>query len=156
MKPTLYWTRLHSSMVPFEIDIKLSAINSKVLNVLIARKETRRPCCRREQPRDVGQLYRKLAPDPLVTQWTERPLKLSETWGSCRKTTFQVYQWRIDTCRRMVSRDLQIKVDEIRGISFDWPHLTRPNFVVFPHKSVRSKRWTCSFAMKQKAVHIGL
>jgi len=90
---TLYWTRLHirtcSSMVPFEIDIKLSAINSKCLNVLIARKESRRPCCRRELPRDVGHLYRKLAPDPLVTQWIERTLKLSEDMGSCRKTTFQ-------------------------------------------------------------------
>jgi len=112
-----------SSMVPNEIDIKLSAINSKVLNVLIARKETRRPCYRREPPRDVGHLYRKLAPDPLVAQWTERTLKLSETWGCCQKTTFQVYQWRTDACRRMVSRDLQIKVREIRGISCDWPHL---------------------------------
>jgi len=55
-------------MVAFEIDIKLSAINGKVLNVLIARKETRRPCCRRESPRNVGHLYRKLAPDPLITQ----------------------------------------------------------------------------------------
>ena len=59
---TLYWTRLHKDiMVPFEIDIKLSTINSKGLNVLIARKESRRPCCRREPPRDVGHLYRKLA-----------------------------------------------------------------------------------------------
>jgi len=54
--------------VPFEIDIKLSAINSKGLTVLIARKESRRPCCRREPPHDVGHLYRKLAPEPLVTQ----------------------------------------------------------------------------------------
>jgi len=57
-----------SSTVPVEIDIKLSAINSKVLNVLIARKDIRRPCCRREPPRDVGQLYRKPAAYPLVTQ----------------------------------------------------------------------------------------
>jgi len=124
---TLYWIRLHvriySSMVPFEIDIKLSAINSKVLNVVITRKETRRPCCRSEPRRDVGHLYGKLAPDPLVTQWTERTLKLSKTRGSCRQTTFQVYQWRTDGCRRMVSRDLEIKVHEIRGISFHWPHL---------------------------------
>jgi len=49
-------------MVQIEIDIKLSAIGSKVLNVLIARKEIRRPCCRREPPRDVWHLYRKLAP----------------------------------------------------------------------------------------------
>ena len=59
-----------SSMVglQIEIDIKLSAINSEVLNVLIARKETRRPCCHREPLRDVGNLYRKLTPDPLVAQ----------------------------------------------------------------------------------------
>jgi len=76
-------------MVPFEIDIKLSAINSKGLNVLIARKESRRPCCPREPPRDVGHLYRKLAPDPLVTHLIERTLKLRKTWGSCGETTFQ-------------------------------------------------------------------
>ena len=57
-----------SSMVPTEIDIKLNAINSKVLNVLIARKETRRLCSHREPPRDVRHMCRKLAPDPLVAQ----------------------------------------------------------------------------------------
>ena len=40
---TFYWTRLlittYSSMVQFEINIKLSAINSKGVNRLIARKE---------------------------------------------------------------------------------------------------------------------
>jgi len=71
-------------MVPFEIDIKLSAINSKVLNVLIARKQTRRPYCGREPPRDVGHLYRKLAPDPLVTQ-TAVNRKNTKTIGSMGK-----------------------------------------------------------------------
>jgi len=43
----------------------------------------------------------------------------------------QVYQWRTDACRSMVSRNTRIKVHEIRGISFLWPApppLTRPNF----------------------------
>ena len=39
--------------------------------------ETRRPCCRREPPRDAGHLYRKIVPYPWATQWIERTLKLS-------------------------------------------------------------------------------
>jgi len=33
----------------------------------------------------------------------------------------QVYQWRTDACRRMVSRDPRTEVHKILGIRFDWP-----------------------------------
>jgi len=86
--------------------------------------ETRGPCCRSEPPRDAGHLCRKLAPNPLATQWIEISLKLPsewKAWGSCRKTTLEVHQWMTDACCRMVSRDPRAKVHKIRGISFDWP-----------------------------------
>jgi len=37
-----------------------------------------------------------------------------QTWGSCRKTTLQVCQWRTDACRRMVLMALRTKVHKIR------------------------------------------
>jgi len=41
--------------------------------------------------------------------------------GSCWKTTLQVYQWRADACRRMVSWDTRTQFHKIRGISFERP-----------------------------------
>jgi len=138
-------------MVPFEIDVKLSTINSKGLNVLIARKESRRPCCRREPPRDVGYLHRKLAPDPLVAQWIERTLKLSEDMGKLSKNHSSMHQWRTDAYSRMVSRDLRIKLHEIRGISFDWPHLRRGQISLCSHKKCAFKTLCVQFCNEAKS-----
>jgi len=46
---------------------------------------TRKPCCRRELPRDARDLYKKLAPNPQATQWIETILNLSANMGSCQK-----------------------------------------------------------------------
>jgi len=58
--------------------------------------QTRRPCCRREPPRDAGNLYRKLAPNPRATQWIEGTLKLSANMGKLPKnyfTSLSVKDW---------------------------------------------------------------
>jgi len=44
----------------------------------------RRPCCRRELPRDAGQLYIKLASNPRA----KRTLKLSANIGKLYKNNF--------------------------------------------------------------------
>jgi len=49
---------------------------------------TRRPCCRREPPRDAKHLHRELAP-PRATQWIERTLKLSANMGKVPKNHFK-------------------------------------------------------------------
>jgi len=58
---TLYWMRLHetwySSMVQFEINIKLSTINGKGLNRLIVRKETRNSAIERDRAAGCGLRY---------------------------------------------------------------------------------------------------
>jgi len=101
----------------------------------------------------VGHLYRKLAPDPLVTQWIERTLKLSEDMEKLSKKHFSMIQWRTDAYRpsRMVSRDLRIKLHEIRGISFDWPHLQRGQISLCSHKKCAFKMMYVQFCNEAKS-----
>ena len=100
-----------------------------------------------------GHLYRKLAPDPLVTQWIERTLKLSEDMGKLSKNHFSMIQWRTGAYRssRMVSRDLRIKLHEIRGISFDWPHLQRGQISLCSHKKCAFKTMYVQFCNEAKS-----
>jgi len=53
--------------------------------VVLLHLRTRRPCCRRELPRDAGHLYRlqKAWPNPRATQRIEISLQLlANTWWS--------------------------------------------------------------------------
>jgi len=95
--------------------------------------ETRTPCCCRELYHDVGagHLYRKLAPN----QWIETSLKLSVNYGEVVKNDFASVQWRIDACRRMVSRDPRTKVHEMRGMFWLARSLTRRHFVALRQKA---------------------
>jgi len=68
---------------------------------------TRKPCCHREPLCIAGHLYRKLAVHLILEQCSEQKEYYRQTWGSCRKTTLQVHQWRTDACHCMVSRDPQ-------------------------------------------------
>jgi len=52
------------------------------------KKITRRPCCRRDQPRNAGHLYRKLVPNSRARQWIETTLKLPANIGKLSKNHF--------------------------------------------------------------------
>jgi len=97
--------------------------------------ETRNPCCRRELPRDAGHLYRKLALNPGAMPWIETSQKLSANMGKLSKNHFtsaSVKDWRMSP--HGITGPLN-KVNEIRGISFNWlDPLTRPNFVALRQK----------------------
>jgi len=71
--------------------------------------------------------------------------------GKLSKNHFSMYQWRTDACRRMVSRDLRIKLHEIWWISFDWPHLQRGQVSLCSHKKCAFKTMYVQFCDEAKS-----
>ena len=101
-------------------------------------------------------LHRKLAPNPRVAQWIARTLKPSANIRKLSKKHFTSILVK-DLC--MSPHGITRPPDQSSRNSGNKFRLTTPNAAKFcsvPTKSVHSKQCTCSFAMKQKAVHIGL
>jgi len=65
-----------------------------------------------------------------------------------------MYQWRTDAYSRMVSRELRIKLHEIRGISFDWPHLQRCEISLCSHQKVCIQNDVRAILQRSKKLYI--
>jgi len=84
-------------------------------------RPTRRPCCRRELPRDAGHLYRKLAPN---TRGNAVNRNESKTIRKHRELVEKPLYKCISEGLMHVSACIavpQTKMHEIRGITFDCP-----------------------------------
>jgi len=102
-----------------------SVLNSLFLNLNNQRWRGRPPFWKEgravagnDRPMQAIYEYRKLAPNPsgkLAMQWIERTLKLSANIGKLSQNHFTNVSGRPDAGRRMISRDPQTKVHEIRG-----------------------------------------
>ena len=56
-----------NAVTAYSVSVKLIKLEEEN-SLFPTEKNTRRPCCRREPPRDAGHLYRKLASNPRATQ----------------------------------------------------------------------------------------